>query len=44
MVYTENPSHAPNWHYNKKVSMYTKWFNWILNEFISCSEQGLVKK
>jgi hypothetical protein len=22
----------------QKVSMYAKWFHWILNEFISCSE------
>jgi hypothetical protein len=28
----------------QKVSMYTKWFHWILSEFIGCSEWGLVKK
>jgi hypothetical protein len=28
----------------QKVSMYTKWFHWILSEFIGCSEWGVVKK
>jgi hypothetical protein len=27
----------------QKVSLYAKWFHWILNEFIGCNEQGLVK-
>jgi hypothetical protein len=36
-------------HYNvfslqQKVSLYTKWFQWILREFIGCNEQGLMKK
>jgi len=26
-----------------KVSLFIKWFHWILNEFTSCNEQGLVK-
>jgi hypothetical protein len=28
----------------QKVSLYAKWFPWILSEFNGCSEQGLVKK
>jgi uncharacterized membrane protein len=28
----------------QKVSLYVKWFHWILSEFIGCSERGLVKK
>ncbi len=27
-----------------KVSLYIKWFHWILNEFTGCNERGLVKK
>ncbi len=28
----------------QKVSLYAKWFHWILSEFISCNEHGLVNK
>jgi hypothetical protein len=28
----------------EKVSLYTKWFHWILSEFISYNELGLVGK
>jgi hypothetical protein len=28
----------------QKTSMYAKWFNWIMSEFISYSEQDLVRK
>jgi hypothetical protein len=28
----------------QKVSLYAKWFHWILSEFTSCSEWELVKK
>jgi hypothetical protein len=28
----------------QKVSLYAKWFHWILSEFTSCSEPLLVKK
>jgi hypothetical protein len=28
----------------QKVSMYAKWFHWILNEFIGYNEWGLVMK
>jgi hypothetical protein len=28
----------------QKVSLYAKWFYWILSEFTSCSEWGPVKK
>jgi hypothetical protein len=28
----------------QKVSMYAKWFHWILGEFIGCNEQGPVNK
>ncbi len=27
----------------QKVSLYFKWFDWILSEFTSCSEQGPMK-
>jgi hypothetical protein len=27
----------------QKVSLYTKWFHWILIGFIGCSEQGPMK-
>jgi hypothetical protein len=26
----------------QKVSMYVKWFHWILNEFIGLNEQDLI--
>ncbi len=28
----------------QKVSLYAKWFHWILSEFTSCSELGPMKK
>jgi hypothetical protein len=28
----------------QKVFLYVKWFHKILNEFIDCSEQNLVRK
>jgi hypothetical protein len=28
----------------QKVSLYVKWFHWILNEFTGCSERGPLKK
>jgi hypothetical protein len=28
----------------QKVSLYTKWFHWILNDFTGCSGQGPMKK
>jgi hypothetical protein len=28
----------------QKVSLYIKWFHYILSEFTSCNEHGLVKK
>jgi hypothetical protein len=28
----------------QKVSLYAKWFHWVLSEFIGCSEWGPMKK
>jgi hypothetical protein len=28
----------------QKVSLYAKWFHWILSEFTSCNEWGPMKK
>jgi hypothetical protein len=28
----------------QKVSLYAKWFHWILNEFTSCSERRPMEK
>jgi hypothetical protein len=38
--------HKLSWHNNalqQKVSLYVKWFHWILSEFGDCNEPRLMK-